>query len=95
LSFYDCHRNSSAVGDLMILFKRPQLRILIDGSRHVTVDHNAIHADAQIEIRDVESVEIRGNSADELPWWKKPLGIIALAVAAGLVVAGIKFYLGW
>jgi hypothetical protein len=83
----------------MTLFKRPQLRILIDGSRHVVVDHNTIHADAQIEIRDAESVEIGGNKADESPWWKKPLGIFTLSVAASvtaaLVIIGIKIYFGW
>ena len=82
----------------MVLFKHHKLRIVIEGCDNVIVDHNKAHADVQIEIRNAEYVEIRGNNADESKWWKKPLGIFALSVAAsvtaGLVIVELKFILG-
>ena len=71
------------------------MHIVIEGGEHVVVDHNITAADVQIEVRGAGQIEIRGNQASESLWWKRPVGIIALSVAAGLIVALVKYSAGW
>lgn len=38
---------------------------------------------------------IRGPRISQKEWYEKPLGQILLAVIAGLIIAGVAFYLHW
>jgi hypothetical protein len=76
-------------------FRSRKVRIFVEGGEHVVVDHNMTANDVQIEIKDAQHVEIRGNDTEGLQWWRTPLGIVGLAVVAGLIVAGVRFYAGW
>jgi hypothetical protein len=40
-------------------------------------------------------VKSEGEASGNKSWWKRPLGIISIAIFCGLIVAALSYYFGW
>jgi len=71
---------------------RNKIKVLVS-DKGVKVTGNTAGVDVEIQIAG-NPAKVIGNKV-RLPWYQRPIGLVMIAFAAGLAVAGAAYFLGW